>query len=94
MAAPVFVACPAGAWTKVATNVTAGTIWFTSQAPNSYLHTYKPTGVAAPTLQSEGVKAPVIGEEGDSPSIPIAAAAGIDVYVWALGAAGQVRVDV
>jgi hypothetical protein len=87
MANPAVTACTKDAWTKVATNVTAGQVHILSNAPNQYSHTYRLTGEAAPTTIAEAV---VMSEV----SLPISAAAAIDVYVYAHGAAGSVRVDV
>lgn len=87
MANPAVTACAKDAWTKVATNVTAGQVHILSKAPSQYAHTYRLTGGDAPTTIAEAV----VMEET---SIPISAAAAIDVYVYAYGAAGSVRVDV
>lgn len=87
MANPAVVACTKDAWTKVATNVTAGQVHILSKAPSQYAHTYRLTGEAAPTTLTEAV---VMSQT----SLPISAAAAIDVYVYAYGAAGSVRVDV
>lgn len=86
MANPVITACPVNVWTKVATNVTSGQIHIKDTRPGVYLHTYRTSGEAAPTLQTEGVAIP-------GPSIPIQATAGIDIYIWPTGVAGSVRVD-
>jgi hypothetical protein len=85
MADPVLTACPQGVWTKVATNVTTGMIHVISLKPNKYHQTYRDTTGVAPTTLDEGV--PFEG------SLQISAAAGIDVYVWATGDDGNVRVD-
>ena len=87
MANPVFVVCAADAWTKVATNVQTGFVHKVSGA-NGYLHAYVVTTGPAPTLETEGVVA-----FENSTTEPINATAGIDVYIWAHGAAGKVRVD-
>lgn len=86
MADPVVTACAKGAWTKVATSVTSGQIHLLSNAPTQYSQTYRMTGEDAPTDLSDAV---VIGQT----SIPISAPASIDVYVYAHGSAGSVRVD-
>ena len=84
MANPVVVACPVDTWKIVATNVTSGVIH--PLASNAqYLHTYVMTGGAAPTGTAIGVQ--FLG------SLKIAAAAGIDVYVYAQGNDGSVRAD-
>jgi hypothetical protein len=88
MGNPVLVACAKDSWTKVATNVQTGFIQQVSGAPNGYLQTYRDTGDAAPTLETQGV----VAFEKDITE-PISATAGIDVYIWAHRAAGSVRVD-
>jgi hypothetical protein len=87
MANPAIVTCTKDTWVKVATNVTAGQLHILSGAPSQYLHTYRVTGGDAPTTLAEAV---VISQV----SLPISAAAAIDVYIYASGAAGSVRVDV
>jgi hypothetical protein len=87
MANPAVTACTKDAWTKVATNVTAGKVHILSGAPSQYSQTYRLTGGDAPTTLAEAV---VIS----SATFTITAAAAIDVYVYAHGAAGSVRVDV
>lgn len=92
MADPTTVACPEGAWTKVITNKTTGQIHtlFTAGADGSnlvYLSTYRATGGAVPTLITEGI--PIEGITAE-----VQSASGIDVYIWCMGAAGSVRVDV
>lgn len=86
MANPVVTACTKDAWTKVATNVTSGQVHILSKAPNQYSHTYRATGEAAPTTLTEAVVMAQI-------SMPISAPTAIDVYIYAHGAAGSVRVD-
>jgi len=87
MANPAIVACTKDTWVKVATNVTAGQVHKLSSAPSQYSHTYRATGEAAPTTRAEAVVMSAV-------SLPISAAAAIDVYIYAHGAAGSVRVDV
>lgn len=87
MANPAVTACTKDAWTKVATNVTVGKVHILSGAPRQYSQTYRATGEAAPTTLAEAVVMP-------ETSFAISAAAAIDVYVYAHGAAGSVRVDV
>ena len=86
MADPVIENLTADTWTKVATNKTSGQVHILNGLPRNYIHTYRDTGGAAPTLASEGVSFKGITEE-------IVASTGIDVYVMALNAAGSVRVD-
>lgn len=88
MADPVLVDCPEGQWTKVATNVTSGNIRKISYTPDVYLETYRLTGSAAPTLESEGRRLFEI-----SGSAVISASAAIDVYIWPKEQDGKVRVD-
>jgi len=85
MANPVIVPCPEGAWTKVATAQTTGVIHIVSEKPDKYLQTYRDTEDAAPTTIAEAVPF--------TEHLQISAAAAIDVYVWAQGSAGSVRVD-
>jgi len=87
MADPVSVSCTVGGWTKVATAVTSVTIHVLKTDPDLYAWTYRLTGTAAPTvLAGDGV--PFDG------SLPLVLSASSDVYVWPIGAAGSVRVDV
>ena len=89
MADPVFVDCIKNTWQKVATNVTVGQIHKVSVSPNVYRQTYRDTGGAAPTLESDGV---LVFAKSDSEQI--SSDAPIDVYIWAYGDNdGRVRVD-
>ena len=94
MADPTLVTCTADAWTKVATNVTTGVIHIITNVPGQYLQTYRDTGGAAPS-GSPGEEAVLIPAD----EISIAAAAGIDVYIYVKTAPtstavnGRVRVD-
>jgi len=90
MADPAVVPCPADEWTKVATNVVQGLVTRLNSSPSVYKQTYRDTGGAAPTVL--GIDAIPIFAEGIS--VPISATAGIDVYIYPVGAAGSVRVDV
>lgn len=85
MADPVIIACPVGEWTPVAINKTTGVVHILKTDVDNYLQTYRDTGEAAPTLISEGVPF-------DTPLV-ISASAPIDVYIWCMGEAGSVRVD-
>lgn len=85
---PAIVPCPADVWTKVATDVLTG-ILHKKKTRTVYLQTYRLTGNPDPTLQSEGVPAfPDGPSEGISSNVPI------DVWIFAVGKAGSVRVDV
>lgn len=90
MADPVITAITEGEWVKVATNVLAGQVHRLSNVPNVYLQTYRLTGGAAPTLESEGVLAFQRGDVTEQ----ISASAAIDAYMWAKGGDGSVRVDI
>ncbi len=85
MANPLVVPCPEGVWTKIATNVVTGNIRTLRTTPNVYFQTYRDTGTAAPVDRSDAV---VLREEE-----PIKNSVSIDVYVWAEGADGSVRVE-
>lgn len=85
MANPAIVACPADEWTKVATNAVSGTVYIIDRSPNKYLQTYRETEDPAPTVTFGGVTL----KDGAQ----ISAVAGIDVYVYPMGKAGSVRVD-
>ncbi len=92
MADPTTVACPISAWTKVATSVASGQVHKLITVGSGgesivYLQTYRTTGGAAPTLITEGVPL-------EDLCTPIQASFDIDVYIWCMGAAGSVRVDV
>ena len=86
MPAPSIETTVAGQWTPVAIDVLTGQVH--KMETGKYLQTYRPTGVAAPTLESEGVPLFVgVNSEEINSNEPI------DVYVWS-DAAGSVRVDV
>lgn len=87
MANPVIVACPEGAWTKVATAVTGGVVYIKDNPPGGLYHTNRLTTAAAPTGLTEAV--PIIDGK-----LTISVAASSDIYIYAKGAAGSVRVDV
>ena len=80
------VICIAGEWTKVATAVTLGTVWIKDNQA-TYQQTYRVTGEDAPDEDpSEGVSVTL-------PGAPIGHPVPIDVYIWASGHDGAVRVD-
>lgn len=89
MSNPIFVDCPADQWKKVATATTTGQLW-EAQSIVEYLQTYRLTGETAPTERSEGMKL----FANDKNSEEINSSTPIDVYVYAVGSAGRVRVDV
>ena len=85
MADPVVVACPADAWTKVATGVTTGVVHILDTTPNVYLQTYRASTNPAPANKADAVPF--------NTPLQISAAAIIDVYIQPVGRAGSVRVD-
>lgn len=89
MANPEKIVTPADIWTKVATGVTAGTIHKAGTNPNKYLRTYKLTGETAPADSNIGVMA---FKNGD-PEI-ISHSVSIDVYIYPIGASGEVIVEI
>lgn len=87
MADPVVTAVAAGAWVKVATNVTSVNVTPLISVPAAYSWTYRATGGAAPTLANEKLPLNFSGRNFSSPDA-------FDLYVWCDVAAGSVRVDV
>ena len=88
MTNPVETIVPANVWTKVATAVTSGQLHKLSSAPRAYYQTYRMTGDSAPTEQ------PKVGIFESSQHESAGSVSPIDVYVYALGLDGLVRVDV
>ncbi len=88
MADPVIETLVANVWKKVATNVTTGLVHINEKNPpvGGFIHTYRDTGGATPTSQSEGVAFDGVTEI-------ISSTVGIDVYIMAKGGSGKVRVD-
>jgi hypothetical protein len=69
MADPSIVACPAGAWTLVATAITSARVYVsgaTGTPPQQIRHTYRITGGAAP-VNDVGVLAPLSDRDSASP---------------------------
>lgn len=87
MANPLPIDIPAGAWVKVADNVTSGVIYRMKTGP-IYKQTYRTAGEAAPADLSDSA----ILFDGCN-SAEISAQAAIDVYVYCQNDAGKVRVD-
>ena len=85
MANPSWPNTTEGSWTKVATNVTTGTI-DRLKSQYKYYSTYVLTGVAAPVAGIQA-KSPVIFQ--DSNQEEISANAAIDVYLWLEDATGS-----
>ena len=86
---PAVIDCPENVWVKVASVITSGSLhrWVTS--PEHYLHTYRNAGDPAPTDNSDAA----LLFAGVSVFAAISNDVSIDVYVKAIGANGQIRVD-
>lgn len=91
MSNPNFIDCPANQWTKVATSVVAGQIWRRPQKA-TFLQTYRETGNPAPTLRTEGVQAFPVPPQNQGLE-EISSSSPIDIYLFAVKFAGDVRVD-
>ena len=89
MANPIQISLDADTWTLVASNVTEGRVKKLDNRPNMYLETYRMHEDAPPVDLSEGVPC-FTGTYREN----IEAAAGIDVYIMAVGHDGKVRVDI
>ncbi len=85
---PAIVVCTADTWVKVADAVMVGLIHKLSTAPNHYKQTYRVDGEAAPMDDDDAVVA-----FADGAPLERSADAAIDVYIKAIGADGQVRLD-
>lgn len=84
MADPVAVPCPVNVYTKVAENVTGGTIMVVDTEPSRYSWTYVMTGNAAPA-NNDLTNAGVMDNQQ-----AFGFAAAVDIYVRPIGAAGSV----
>lgn len=89
MADPAVITCTADTWVVVATAVKSGEIHRLSELPSKYLQTYRDTGGAAPTDDTDAAEV-----FWGSTSATISNTVDIDVYVKAIGKAGKVRVDI
>lgn len=85
MANPVVVACALGAWTKVLTSGTLCRVHILSFDPSQYYETYRLTAAAAPTDLTDAV--PLVS------GVTVTFGANVDMYIWAKGEIGSVRVD-
>ena len=90
MANPTVKTILANTWVKVATNVNVGNIKKMSRKPKKYLSTYRVTGGSAPTELSNGD--PIFVGFGNNQEVIEGSA--IDVYVYAIGRNGKVRVSI
>lgn len=84
MANPTDVPCPAGVWTLVATAIQTGELEILDGTVE-YLYTHRDTGGGPPTTLVEGT-----GLSGHKRA-HIRDSEPIDVYIWAIGSAGNVR---
>ncbi len=84
MADPVAVPCPIDEYTKVAENVTGGTLMITDFEPSVYTWTYVMTGNAAPG-NTDLTNAAIMDNQQ-----AFGFAAAVDLYVRPQGAAGSV----
>ena len=91
MANVVFTNLTKDAWTKVATNVTSGTIHHVKNSNAVVLQASVDTGDAAPTLVSEGVRA--FTESRFGLREVIASSKSIDVYLFTVAENVRVGVD-
>ena len=95
MSNPTAKTCAADAWTKVATNITAGKFHIKRMTADDtgahlkYQWTYVDTSTAAPSGLSLAV--PMFDETRHE---SFTAAAAADVYVYVTGGAGLIRADV
>lgn len=76
-------------WRLVASGVTSGNIHKLKNTPSSYLQTYRIKDDPAPTDKEEGALMFELSNQE-----PIDASEEIDIYIWATGADGLIRVDV
>jgi len=92
MADPNFVVCTLNTWVQVAEGITSGKLWIVDTSPDNYLYTYRDQAVGspAPTDPAEGTPISQRGED----AFVLSFAALSDVYIYAIGAAGRVRVDI
>ncbi len=86
-------------WTKVATSVKTGQIWFLDSSPD-YYHTFRDTGDPVPTGDpSMGPVAFLIGakkvsEKNIGGSLPIGTNVDSDIYIYCADADGRIIVEV
>ena len=84
MGNPTIIACAADTWVKVATNIKTAMVH--KKITGSYLHTYRLTGVAAPTDLADAINM------YDS-AVEYNHSVEIDIYIYCQNEAGSVRVD-
>lgn len=86
MADPAIITCTVDTWVPVAINVTTGLIDVKSTKPAGYLRTFRDTGNAAPTDDTDALKMSF------TKGAEINSSVAIDVYVKAIGKEGLVIV--
>jgi len=92
MANPVFIDCTEGEYTKVATGIITGFFW-RIKADAEYFYTYRITEDPAPTLFDDSVRIFKDDDESDN-VVELVFNELVDVYIWSVGGAGRLRVDV
>lgn len=83
---PSVVTCTADTWVKVADSVTSCKIHKTEFSPAKYLQTYRVEDDPAPTNDNDAVIF-------EGLTLFVDEDAEIDVYIKAIGAAGEIRLD-
>lgn len=97
MAAPIIVACPHGAVTKIATNVVSCDVLIKGSG-KVYYQTYVLTGIAAPAVPTNPDDITNVWFKTFDPILNFRPSAASDLYLFCTGGntseAGSVRVDV
>jgi hypothetical protein len=86
MADPVVIPLLKDVWTLVLENATTGIIHIKDERPRLYLQTFRTTGTPAPTDNSDAVR--IYGQAAELSTDDF-----VDVYIKAVEAPGEVRVD-
>lgn len=86
MANPIMVPLPKDTWVKVIENVVSAIIHIRNNSPSQYRHTFRTTGDPAPIDDSDSIPIYEHAAEVDTETA-------VDVYIKAVGADGEVRVD-
>ena len=91
MSNPINIPCPADQWTKVITDNTSGTITKVSTKPHKYLYARRDTGDAAPVgVSADGAASFFLSVIVEG----FGAKSGSDAYIYPIGFAGEVSVDI
>ncbi|MEE9499581.1 MAG: hypothetical protein V3V24_09610 [Nitrospinaceae bacterium] len=85
---PLVVSCPDDTWILVAPNTQSASIHKLSVEPGVYKQTYRISGQAAPTDDTDAI----IIFETDTLHI-FSHSPGVDIYIKAIGGDGSVRLD-